>query len=45
MMQAFNLRFPIKKRENKVIFAGNFKLDSYGYKKNSRGVCLSTAHV
>lgn len=45
MMQAFNLQLSIKKRENKVIFAGNFKLESYGYKKNSFGACLSTAYV
>ena len=30
MMQAFNLRFHNKKRENEVIFAGNIKLESYG---------------
>lgn len=35
----------LTKMENKVIFAVNFKLNSYGYKKNTSGAFISTTHV
>ena len=35
----------LSKMENKVIFAVNFKLNSYGYKKNTSGASLSAIHI